>query len=88
MGFQSKGETVAFGRRHSFKLLGTLRGYPRDHFRGPMGSPSHSPWGHMGSPSIPSTVRHIGTETMRMNKLGQTVTAAVDACVVRKNQSR
>ena len=33
-------------------------------------------------------VRHIGTKTMRMKRLSQTVTAGVDTCVMRKNQSR
>ena len=46
------------------------------------GVTGHSPWGHMGAP------RHIGTKTMRMKSLGQTVTAVVDICVVRKKQSR
>ena len=53
MGFQSKGETVAFGRRHSFKLLGTLRGYPWDHFGGTWGHPATHPgvtWGHPAFP--------------------------------------
>ena len=63
----------------SMKLNGKFTKVYENLFNGVTG---HSPWGHMGSP------RHIGTKTMRMNKLGQTVTAVVDTCVVRKKQSR
>ena len=53
----------------SMKINGKFMKVYENLFNGVTG---HSPWGHMGPP------RHIGTKTMRMNKLGQIVTAVVD----------
>ena len=65
-------------------MLGPLRGYLWNHFGVTWGHPAT----HPRRSFILGYVRHIGTKTMRMNKLGQTVTAVVDTCVMMKNQSR